>query len=96
MPGIKDSEQEKLEIIVTRCYSLLINDHAVTWSQSQPLTAHNKSPEQKWIQTQKGDTENMSLCVSLSDLMSAFPGETVEETLIVYNTTFSFVRESSP
>lgn len=81
MPGIKDSEQEKLEIIVTRCYSLLINDHAVTWSQSQPLRAHNKS--QKWIQTQKGDTENMSLRVSLSDLMSASPGETVEETLIV-------------
>lgn len=55
----------------------------MVWStQSQPLYAHNISPEQEWILAHKGDT----MCPCACDFQIQFgasPGEIVAETLIL-------------
>lgn len=53
-------------------------------TQTQPLiNAYNKSLEQEWILAHKGDPDNTSLYMSLSDLVLGSPGEIIAETLIL-------------
>lgn len=42
-------------------------------AQSQPLNSRSKFREEQWIQAQKGNTGNMPLQVSLSDLVWSIP-----------------------